>query len=78
MSKGLSPTTKRSQRSWSRAIWDLRLVRCPVGAFAEADDPFVREQAQEQPLAAAAVGLDVVEEEGFDVGDFHGWDLGLV
>ena len=42
------------------------------GALAEAYDPFVREQAQEQPLAAAAVGLDVVEEEGFDVGDFHG------
>lgn len=41
-------------------------------AFAQTDDPFVREEAQEQPFAAAAIRLDVVEEEGFGVGDFHG------
>ena len=27
---------------------------------------------------AAAVRFDVVEEKGFDLGDFHGSDLGLV
>ena len=54
----------------------LEIDEMTRGAFTQADDPLVREQPEEQPLAAAAVRLDVVEEEGFDVGDFHGPFLG--
>ncbi|MCA8965298.1 MAG: tetratricopeptide repeat protein [Planctomycetes bacterium] len=52
---------------------DLRrqLGAAARGPFTQADDPFVGDEFEKEPIAATAVGFDVVEDDRFKVDDLH-------